>query len=75
MQVIFRTHKKIKLPRKRKKAFIKSHSHTEYLAMQIVGELLLEDGKKWHDRFYDMRRYKTKEEYHKFGEYVPIKRW
>lgn len=40
---------KIKLPRKRKKAFIKAHGSTEYMAAQICNELKFEEEpiKKW----------------------------
>ena len=38
---------KIKLPRKRKKAYIKKHSRYDYIMMSITGEVLFEEtGKK-----------------------------
>lgn len=46
---------KVKLPRKRKKAFIKSKSRLDYHMFRILGEILIEEGQKFGDRFYDLR--------------------
>ena len=47
--------KKIKLPRKRKKAYIKAYSRSEYHMHRILGEVLSEEDRTLADRFYDMR--------------------
>jgi hypothetical protein len=55
--------KDIKLPRKRKKAFIKSNGKNEYITAVILGEVLFEGGRLNADRFYKLRQAKTKAEY------------
>ncbi len=69
---------KIKLPRKRKKAYIKAKGKSNYLGIQILGELLSETGSKHADRFYSYRPIKNDSEIkrpdHKQG-YVIEKRW
>ena len=66
---------KVKLPRKRKKAYIKANGKSNYIALQILNELLIEDG-IGNDRFYSYREAKTKKEFKlsKNG-YVIAKRW
>ena len=70
--------RKIKLPRKRKKAYLKVNGKSNYLGLQILGELLCEEGVKHADRFYTYRAIKTPNECkrldHKNG-YVIEKRW
>ena len=43
---------KIKLPRKRKKAFIKKNGRGNYVGMTIFGELLQEEGIRYAGRYY-----------------------
>ncbi len=70
--------KKIKLPRKRKKAYIKAKSKSDYNMLRIVGEVLFEDGMEHAERFYTFRGIKTPQERkrpdYKNG-YVIEKRW
>ena len=70
--------KKVKLPRKRKKAFIKAKSKSDYLGLKILGELLFEGGRKHAERFYSYREVKTPQERkrpdYKNG-YIIEKRW
>ena len=70
--------KKIKLPRKRKKAYIKAISKNDYNMLRIVGEVLFEEGAKHAERFYTFRDIKTPKERkrsdYKNG-YVIEKRW
>lgn len=69
---------KIKLPRKRKKAYIKANGKSNYLGLQLVGELLADCGKKHANRFYSYREVKNDKECkrpdYKSG-YVIEKRW
>lgn len=48
--------KKIKLPRKRKKAFIKAHGYVDYVAATIINEILCErpDHTNKHRSYYDL---------------------
>ena len=65
--------KKVKLPRKRKKAFINAKGRSNYIGISIFGELLQGESRKHADRYYS------------YGECVPtrkcpnglkiIKRW
>ena len=55
--------KKVKLPRKRKKAFIKGKSRSDYLTAIIMGELLVELGLKHGGRFYSHEHCKTTKEH------------
>ena len=48
--------KKVKLPRKRKKAYIKARGKSNYLGLQLLSEVLSEQGKKNADRFYTYDR-------------------
>jgi len=65
--------KKIKLPRKRKKAFKRAHQRDEYFMQQILGEILFEEGRPRADRFYDYIECRPTKEF--TGGYKPIKRW
>lgn len=70
--------KKVKLPRKRKKAFIKAYGRAEYYGQQILGELLFEEGRKHANRFYTYRGIKTPKERKRpdfKNGYVIEKRW
>lgn len=68
--------KKIKLPRKRKKAFKKAHDRHEYMMAQILGEILQEENRPHAERFYSYRKAKTKEEYRSsHNGMVVTKRW
>lgn len=70
--------KKVKLPRKRKKAFIKAYSRADYLSLKILGELLFEEGQKNANRFYTYREVKTPKERKRRdfkNGYVIEKRW
>lgn len=69
--------KKIKLPRKRKKAFKKSKQKTTYLAMRILGEILVEEGNKYGARFYELRMKKRGEKgFEPFNNgHIVVKRW
>ena len=64
---------KIKLPRKRKKAFIKALGRGEYIAARILGDLLREDGRKHAERFYQYKECVASRE-HPQG-YKIAKRW
>ena len=70
---------KIKLPRKRKKEFIKQKSRSDYYMAKILGEIYVEEGRKFGDRFYDLRTpkrsdSKTNNRY-PHNSYVIVKRW
>ena len=68
------TNKKVKLPRKRKKAYMKAHSRADYMGLQILGEILAEEGRKNGDRFYTVKGgYKPTKQ--NPNGYKPIKRW
>ena len=68
--------KNIKLPRKRKKTFIKAHSKMEYMVAKILGEILHEENRRHADRFYSYRECITRTEYRAFPNgYYPVKRW
>lgn len=43
--------RKIKLPRKRKKRFIKALGRISYLSAQLMGEILRDEGKKDAHKF------------------------
>jgi hypothetical protein len=66
--------KKVKLPRKRKKAFIKAKGKGEYIASKILGEILLEEGRINGDRFYTFGKPCKPRENNKF-HYEILKRW
>lgn len=69
--------KKIKLPRKRKKAYKKSKNKNSYLMMKILMEVLVEEGKKYGNRFYELELAKKGDKRfqpYKNG-YVATKRW
>jgi hypothetical protein len=65
--------KKIKLPRRRKKAFKNTHGRDDYMMIQILGEILFEEGRPRAERFYDFVKCKPTREFP--GGYKPIKRW
>lgn len=69
--------KKIKLPRKRKKAYKKSNPKNSYMFAQVLAEILVEEGKKYGDRFYELRIKKRGEKgFQPFDNgCVVIKRW
>lgn len=70
--------KKIKLPRKRKKAYIKAKGKSNYLGLQIVGELLVADGIKHANRFYSYRPIKSEKEMNRpdyKNGFIIEKRW
>jgi hypothetical protein len=46
---------KIKLPRKRKKEYIKQKSRSDYYMVVILAEILVEEERKFGDRFYELR--------------------
>ena len=66
---------KVKLPRKRKKAYIKAKGRAEYFGLQICIEMLLEVG-RGNNRFYTYREAKTDKEF-RFSKngYIITKRW
>ena len=67
--------KKVKLPRKRKKAYIKAHSWCDYRMVQICNEMLLEEG-RGNGRFYTLRVARnSKERKGSLNGYVITKRW
>ena len=47
--------KKIKLPRKRKKNYKKNKPKNSYMMVKILAEILVEEGKKYGDRFYELQ--------------------
>ena len=66
---------KVKLPRKRKKAYIKANSRSDYRMLQLVIELLMEEGKS-NDRFYQYGQPKTKaQRLQSVNGLFIIKRW
>ena len=65
--------KKIKLPRKRKKEFIKENGKMKYMTSVILGEVLMEENKKHYDRFYKIIRVKTTKSYP--SGFKILKRW
>ena len=69
--------KKIKLPRKRKKAYKKVNQKNSYMMVKILAEILVEEGKKYGDRFYELRLKKKGENgFEPFNNgYVVTKRW
>ena len=67
--------KKVKLPRKRKKAYIKAKGKGEYLAMRLLIEMLLGEG-RGNNRFYSYREAITDKEFRSGRNgYVIAKRW
>lgn len=68
--------KKIKLPRKRKKAFIKAKSKEDYSMIRMLNEILSEEGTKFAERFYELRIARTKgERKNGINGYAIVKRW
>jgi hypothetical protein len=70
---------KIKLPRKRKKEYIKQKSRGDYYMTRILSEILVEEERKFGDRFYELRvprknDSKTNNRY-PYNGYVIVKRW
>jgi|TARA_R110000824_G_scaffold106610_5_gene251999 hypothetical protein len=69
--------RKIKLPRKRKKAYKKSKPQNSYIMIKILAEILVEEGRKYGDRFYELeikkRGDKRFEPYN--NGYAATKRW
>jgi len=65
--------KNIKLPRKRKKLYLKSHSKIDYIAFQILGEVFYEEGIANYDRLYKYSEVTPTREYP--NGLKPIKRW
>jgi len=69
--------RKIKLPRKRKKAYKKSKPQNSYMMAKILAEILVEEGKKYGDRFYELQiKKKGQKAFEPFENgYVVTKRW
>tara|TARA_R110002012_G_scaffold311995_1_gene522046 strand:+ start:419 stop:631 length:213 start_codon:yes stop_codon:yes gene_type:complete len=69
--------RKIKLPRKRKKAYKKSKPQNSYMMVKILAEILVEEGKKYGGRFYELQiKKKGQKGFEPFNNgYVVIKRW
>jgi len=69
--------RKIKLPRKRKKAYKKIKSQNSYMMIKLLAEVLVEEGKKYGDRFYELQiKKKGQRGFEPFNNgYVVIKRW
>ena len=69
--------KKVKLPRKRKKAYKKSNPKNSYMMVKILAEIQVEEGIKYGDRFYELRIKKRGEKgFQPFQNgYVVVKRW
>jgi hypothetical protein len=70
---------KIKLPRKRKKLFIKEKTRSDYWMAVILAEILVEEERKFGDRFYELRTpkrsdSKTNNRY-PYNSNVIVKRW
>jgi hypothetical protein len=69
---------KIKLPRKRKKAYIKAKSRSDYKTLRVVIEILFEEDVKNTNKFYHYRDVRTPKERkrpdYKNG-YVIEKKW
>lgn len=61
--------KKIKLPRKRKKAYITKYGHGEYIAQQIINEIKNEEIKEF--KFSTFPEYKTI----RIGKYKLLFNW
>lgn len=55
--------KKIKLPRKRKKRYLKLNDRDSYLVVRILGEILQEEGGIHSDRFYHIEKVKASKEH------------
>jgi hypothetical protein len=69
--------RKVKLPRKRKKAYKKSKPQNSYMMMKILNEILVEEGVKYGDRFYELViKKKGDNRFSPYNNgYVVIKRW
>lgn len=69
--------KSIKLPRKRKKAYKKSKPQNSYMMVKILAEVLVEEGVKYGNRFYELKiRNRGQQEFEPFNNgYIVIKRW
>lgn len=67
----------VKLPRKRKKAYKKSKSKNSYMMYKLLAEVLVEEGKQYGDRFYDLELMKKGDKrFSPFNNgYVVVKRW
>lgn len=59
---------KVKLPRKRKKKYIKENGLISYIGCQITAEILFEDGRKDWNRFYKYGDYRR-------GKFTILKRY
>ena len=65
--------KKVKLPRKRKKEYIKINGFGNYLTLTILGELLQEENRKYANRYYSYTECPPSKIYP--NGVKPIKRW
>lgn len=65
--------KKVKLPRKRKKAYIKANGMINYIALTVLGEIFQEEGKNNCDRYYTYSECTPTCEYP--NGFKPTKRW
>ena len=76
-RLILNIMRKIKLPRKRKKAYKKSKPQNSYMMVKILAEILVEEGKKYGDRFYELQiRKRGQKGFEPFENgYVVTKRW
>ena len=68
---------KNKLPRKRKKAYKKSNPQDSYMIVKILAEILVEEGKKYGNRFYELQlKKKGQKGFEPFDNgYIATKRW
>tara|TARA_R110002020_G_scaffold27756_5_gene89332 strand:+ start:1146 stop:1358 length:213 start_codon:yes stop_codon:yes gene_type:complete len=69
--------KKVKLPRKRKKAYKKSKSKSTYLTVKLLKDILFEELGKYYDRFYELQIKKKGEKgFDPYNNgYLVTKRW
>lgn len=69
--------KKVKLPRKRKKAFKNSKPQGAYMMAKILAEILVEEERVYADRFYELvSRKRGDKRFSPFNNgYVVSKRW
>lgn len=67
----------IKLPRKRKKAYKKNKQQNSYTMVKMLAEILVEEGRKYGDRFYELKLKKRGQKgFEPFANgYVVTKRW
>lgn len=69
--------KHIKLPRKRKKAYKKSKPQNSYMMVKTLAEILVQEGRKYGNRFYELEiRKKGQKGFEPFKNgYIITKRW